>query len=53
MMNRKVIMLLLDVSKIFVKDKGKILICLENRKYRFISNGCYVPITKNNILSLD
>lgn len=41
-----------DESKILIKRKGKILICLNNGTHQFISNVYYVPNMKNNILSL-
>jgi len=41
-----------DESKILVKGKGKISICLKNGKHDFISNVYYVPNMKSNILSL-
>lgn len=41
-----------DDSKIPVKGKGKILICLKNGSHQFIYNVYYVPNMKNNILSL-
>ena len=53
-MNPKVIIiLLLDVSKSFIKGKGEILINSKNERYQFISNGYYVSIMKNNTLNLD
>ena len=53
-MNPKVIIiLLLDVSKSFIKGKGEILnINSKNERYQFISNGYYVSIMKNNTLNL-
>ena len=54
LMNPKVIIiLLLDVSKSFIKGKGEILINSKNERYQFISNGYYVSIMKNNTLNLD
>ena len=41
-----------DDSKIPVKGKGSILICLKDGRHQFISNVYYVPNMKNNILSL-
>ena len=53
-MNPKVIIiLLLDVSKSFIKGKGEILINSKNERCQFISNGYYVSIMKNNTLNLD
>ena len=39
-------------SKISVKEKGKVLICLKNGEYQFISNVYYLPNMKNNILNI-
>lgn len=39
-----------DTSKILVKDKGKILICLKNGRHQFKLNVYHVLNMKNNIL---
>ena len=41
-----------DDSKIPVKRKGSILICLKDERHQCISNIYYVANMKNNILSL-
>ncbi|GAU26813.1 hypothetical protein TSUD_289180 [Trifolium subterraneum] len=41
-----------DESKVAVKGKGNVLIRLKNGDHQFISNVCYVPNMKTNILSL-
>ena len=41
-----------DASKIQIKGKGKILICLKNGRHQFILNVYFISNMKNNILSL-
>ena len=41
-----------DNSKIPVKGKGKVFICLKDGRHEFLSNVYYVLNMKNNILSL-
>jgi hypothetical protein len=41
-----------DHSKVFIKEKGTILIKLKNKSHQFISDIYYIPNLKKNILSL-
>jgi hypothetical protein len=41
-----------DLSKVPIKGKGKISICLKNGEHQFIGNVYFVPSIKSNILSL-
>jgi hypothetical protein len=41
-----------DLSKVLIKEKGTILIRLNNAEHQFITNVYFVPSMKNNILSL-
>ena len=52
LMNQKVVMLLLEMSRILVNGKDKITIRLKNGKHQFIPNVYFVLDMKNNILSL-
>jgi hypothetical protein len=42
-----------DLSKVPIKGKCTILICLKNGEHQFITNVYFVQSTENNILSLE
>jgi hypothetical protein len=42
-----------DLSKVPIKGKCTILICLKNGERQFITNVYFVQSTENNILSLE